>query len=83
MSFGCEVREESEKQITLLFWIEDSGIGIPKEKLETIFDPFTQVSGASNRKYGGTGLGLTIVKDLAELQGGKVLVQSARDGSGN
>jgi PAS domain S-box-containing protein len=77
VSFGCEVREETEKQITLLFWIEDSGVGIPKEKLETIFDPFTQVSGASNRKYGGTGLGLTIVKDLAELQGGKVLVQSA------
>lgn len=77
VSFGCEVREESERQLSLLFWIEDSGIGIPKEKLETIFDPFTQVSGASNRKYGGTGLGLTIVKDLAELQGGKVNVQSA------
>lgn len=77
VSFGCEVREETERQITLLFWIEDSGIGIPKEKLDTIFDPFTQVSGASNRKYGGTGLGLTIVKDLAELQGGRVHVQSA------
>ncbi len=77
VSFGCEIREETERQITLMFWIEDSGIGIPKEKLETIFDPFTQVSGASNRKYGGTGLGLTIVKDLAELQGGKVMVQSA------
>jgi PAS domain S-box-containing protein len=77
VSFGCEIREETERQISLLFWIEDSGIGIPKEKLDTIFDPFTQVSGASNRKYGGTGLGLTIVKDLAELQGGKVLVQSA------
>jgi PAS domain S-box-containing protein len=77
VSFGCEVREETEKQLTLVFWIEDSGIGIPKEKLDAIFDPFTQVSGASNRKYGGTGLGLTIVKDLAELQGGKVLVQSA------
>jgi PAS domain S-box-containing protein len=77
VSFGCEVREETEKQTTLVFWIEDSGIGIPKENLETIFDPFTQVSGASNRKYGGTGLGLTIVKDLVELQGGKVFVQSA------
>lgn len=77
VSFGCEVREETERQISLLFWIEDSGIGIPKEMLETIFDPFTQVSGASNRKYGGTGLGLTIVKDLAELQGGRVHVQSA------
>lgn len=77
VSFGCEIREETERQISLLFWIEDSGIGIPKEKLVRIFDPFTQVSGASNRKYGGTGLGLTIVKDLAELQGGRVHVQSA------
>lgn len=77
VSFGCEIKEESERQVTLLFWIEDSGIGIPKEKFEMIFDPFTQVSGASNRKFGGTGLGLTIVKDLAELQGGSVNVQSA------
>jgi PAS domain S-box-containing protein len=77
VSFGCEVKEESERQLTLLFWIEDSGIGIPKEKFEMIFDPFTQVSGSSNRKFGGTGLGLTIVKDLAELQGGSVNVQSA------
>lgn len=77
VSFGCEVRDETERQMTLLFWIEDSGVGIPKEKFDMIFDPFTQVSGASNRKYGGTGLGLAIVKDLAELQGGSVNVQSA------
>lgn len=77
VSFGCDIKEEGEKQLNLLFWIEDSGVGIPKEKLEMIFDPFSQVSGASNRKYGGTGLGLTIVKDLAELQGGSVKVQSA------
>lgn len=77
VSFGCEVHEETERQMTLLFWFEDSGVGIPKEKFEMIFDPFTQVSGASNRKFGGTGLGLAIVKDLTELQGGSVHVQSA------
>lgn len=77
VSFGCEVKEESERQMNLLFWIEDSGVGIPREKFDMIFQPFTQVSGASNRKYGGTGLGLTIVKDLTELQGGSVKVQSA------
>lgn len=77
VSFGCEIKDETEKQINMLFWIEDSGVGIPREKMEMIFHPFTQVSGASNRKYGGTGLGLTIVKDLVELQGGTVKVQSA------
>ncbi|MCK6641013.1 MAG: PAS domain S-box protein [Bacteroidia bacterium] len=77
VSFGCDIAEETEKQFTLRFWVEDSGIGIPKEKLNIIFDPFSQVSASSNRKYAGTGLGLTIVKDLAELQGGSVRVQSA------
>ncbi len=77
VNFGCEIAEETEKQFTLKFWVEDSGIGIPQEKLNVIFDPFSQVSASSNRKYAGTGLGLTIVKDLAELQGGNVRVQSA------
>lgn len=77
VNFGCEIAEETERQFTLKFWVEDSGIGIPQEKLNVIFDPFSQVSASSNRKYAGTGLGLTIVKDLAELQGGNVRVQSA------
>jgi PAS domain S-box-containing protein len=77
VNFGCEIAEETEKQYSLKFWVEDSGIGIPQEKLNVIFDPFSQVSASSNRKYAGTGLGLTIVKDLAELQGGNVRVQSA------
>ncbi|HTF05666.1 MAG TPA: PAS domain S-box protein, partial [Bacteroidia bacterium] len=77
VSFGCDIKAETERQLSLLFWIEDSGIGIPKEKLEMIFDPFTQASASANRKFGGTGLGLTIVKDLVELQGGTVSVQSA------
>jgi signal transduction histidine kinase len=61
---------------TVLFEISDSGIGISEERLTAIFDPFTQVDGTITRKYGGTGLGLTICKQLAELMGGKIGVTS-------
>ncbi|MBU3914993.1 response regulator [bacterium] len=56
--------------------VHDTGIGIPIDKQETIFDQFTQVDGASNREYGGTGLGLAISKKLVELQGGSIKVSS-------
>jgi PAS domain S-box-containing protein len=58
------------------FAFEDSGIGIPKQKLESIFEAFTQASSATTRKYGGTGLGLAIVKRLVEIHGGKIIVSS-------
>ena len=54
----------------------DTGIGIPKDKINSIFESFEQVDSSNARKYGGTGLGLTITKQLVELQGGKVLVES-------
>ena len=66
----------------LRFDIEDTGIGIPQEKLLTIFDSFTQVDGATTRKYGGTGLGLAITKSLATLLGGRVFGVS-REGKGS
>jgi signal transduction histidine kinase len=50
--------------------VTDTGIGIPKEKLATIFDNFQQASSGTSRIYGGTGLGLAIVKQLVEPQGG-------------
>lgn len=75
--FSCSVQNETEESLELNFMIEDSGIGIPEEKLATIFEPFTQGSAESTRKYGGTGLGLSIVQDLVELQGGQVSVRSA------
>lgn len=75
--FSCVVALETEESIDLRFVVEDSGIGIPEEKLATIFEPFTQGSAESTRKYGGTGLGLSIVQDLVELQGGNVAVRSA------
>ena len=61
---------------TVKFSIIDSGIGIPKNKLNSIFDSFNQASNETTRKYGGTGLGLTITKKLIELQGGMIDVKS-------
>lgn len=56
--------------------ISDTGIGIPEDRLPTIFDPFTQADNSAARKYQGTGLGLTIVKQLVEAMGGTITVQS-------
>jgi signal transduction histidine kinase/CheY-like chemotaxis protein len=60
----------------LHFTISDSGIGIPKKKLDIVFESFVQLESAGNRKFGGTGLGLSITKQLVELQGGTVSVKS-------
>jgi len=60
----------------LNFSINDTGIGIPKEKQTTIFQSFTQANDSITRRYGGTGLGLSICKKLIELQGGKIWVTS-------
>ncbi len=77
VNFSCKIKNETEDNYNLEFVIEDSGIGIIPEKLNFIFEPFTQVSAESTRKFGGTGLGLSIVGDLVELQGGKITVNSA------
>lgn len=71
-----EVKEERNNIIYCNFYVIDSGIGISEENLQRIFDRFTQGTSAINRKYGGTGLGLTIVQQLIELQGGQISVTS-------
>jgi PAS domain S-box-containing protein len=67
---------DDDEMMELTFSVIDTGIGIPEHKLSSVFEEFTQESNETTRKYGGTGLGLTIVKQLVELQGGNVFVES-------
>ncbi|NQS89822.1 response regulator [Patescibacteria group bacterium] len=69
-------RSKVRDDVLLRFSIKDTGIGIPQEKLNSIFDSFTQVSSSTTRQYGGTGLGLTISQRLIELMGGRIWVES-------
>ncbi|MFA8436647.1 MAG: response regulator [Marinifilaceae bacterium] len=71
-----DLKKNSETEQEIAFAIKDTGIGIPSEKLETIFDSFAQASSDIARKFGGTGLGLTICRNIIELQGGKLEVES-------
>lgn len=65
-----------KKRVVVEIQVQDTGIGIKPEKLVDIFNPFVQASSDTTRKYGGTGLGLTICKNLVEMQGGKISVGS-------
>ena len=77
----CTV-EESEKVTTLLFKVRDTGIGIPKAKMDKLFKGFSQVDSSTTRKYGGTGLGLTISKNLSRMMSGEIGVES-NEGEGS
>jgi two-component system, sensor histidine kinase and response regulator len=75
---AVKVHTESrdDRNCILHFTVFDTGIGIAKEKLELIFAPFSQADSSTTRKYGGTGLGLTISTRLVEMMGGKIWVES-------
>ena len=65
-----------DNDIRILFTVSDSGIGIPEDKIEMLFKPFTQVDGSYTRKYQGAGLGLAIVKRLVQLMDGNISITS-------
>jgi len=69
-------REQDKRYQQLAIYVNDTGIGIPSEKINKVFESFTQVDASTTRKYGGTGLGLTIAKNLAEMMGGSLSLES-------
>ena len=79
IAIGARMVAHREGHYSIEFSVQDTGIGIPSEKLQDVFKNFKQANAQVAREYGGTGLGLTIVKQLVELQGGSMQVKSKPD----
>ncbi len=77
--FSAELIDNSNNNVQIAIKVEDTGMGIPKEKQKDVFDDFTQAEPEITRKFGGTGLGLSIVKKLVELHQGSIDVKSEPD----
>jgi signal transduction histidine kinase/DNA-binding response OmpR family regulator len=82
VALSVSVVARDAESTTLRFEVRDTGVGIPEDRLHTLFKPFSQVDASTTRRFGGTGLGLSIVKRLAEMMGGEAGVLS-RHGAGS
>ncbi|RCI16506.1 hypothetical protein L249_2274 [Ophiocordyceps polyrhachis-furcata BCC 54312] len=77
ITIGARLDSETEERATLTFWVRDTGIGIPPQQLAKLFQPFSQADASTARKYGGSGLGLSICKSLIEMMmKGKIQLES-------
>jgi signal transduction histidine kinase len=81
---AVRVRLEAQegRTTTLRFSVSDTGIGFPQDRATALFEPFVQADGSSTRRYGGTGLGLTISRQLVEMMGGQIGAESV-EGKGS
>ncbi len=77
VTVGVRMEESNDRNVKLRFSVTDHGIGIPPEKQQMIFEAFSQADASTTRKFGGTGLGLTICSRLVKLMGGNIWVESA------
>ncbi|MBS1259574.1 MAG: Sensor histidine kinase RcsC [Candidatus Scalindua arabica] len=82
VAISANLEKETESHATVRFAVRDTGIGIPADRMDRLFKPFTQVDTSTTRKYGGTGLGLTICKQIVESMGGQIGVES-KEGKGS
>jgi len=82
IELSVDIKEKRDRQINMVMQVRDTGIGIPPDKVETVFELFQQADGSTTRKYGGTGLGLSICRRIAELMNGKIWAEST-PGSGS
>ena len=76
VSISAALSDETDTDVTIRFDVRDTGIGIPEDRRDRLFQAFSQVDASTTRKYGGTGLGLAICQQIVDLMGGQIGVDS-------